>query len=73
MQDRKDSDSGYLVPGTWYLTAVSHSHISNLNKALLHHPFLTFEYAGLPSIPRICSLPRGDTPKGNLDGALQRR
>jgi hypothetical protein len=30
MQDRKGSDSGYLVPGTWYLTAVSHSHISNL-------------------------------------------
>jgi hypothetical protein len=35
MQDRKGSDSGYLVPGTWYLTPVSHSHISNLNKALL--------------------------------------
>jgi len=31
MQDRKASDSGYLVPGTWYLTPVSHSHISNLN------------------------------------------
>jgi hypothetical protein len=34
MQDRKGSDSGYLVPGTWYLTPVSHSHISNLNRAL---------------------------------------
>jgi hypothetical protein len=34
MQDRKGSDSGYLVPGTWYLTPVSHSHISNLNKAV---------------------------------------
>jgi hypothetical protein len=52
MQDRKASDSGYLVPGTWYLTPVSHSHISNLNRALLvtrHsllvtpslHPFVT--------------------------------
>jgi len=34
MQDRKGSDSGYLVPGTWYLTAMSHSPISNLNKAV---------------------------------------
>jgi hypothetical protein len=35
MQDRKGSDSGYLVPGTWYLTPVSHSYISKLNRALL--------------------------------------
>jgi len=34
MQDRKGSDSGYLVPGTWYLAPLHHSHISNLNKAL---------------------------------------
>jgi len=31
MQDRNGSDSGYLVPGTWYLAPVPHSHISNLN------------------------------------------
>jgi hypothetical protein len=34
MQDRKGSDLGYLVPGTWYLTPVPNSPISNLNKAL---------------------------------------
>jgi FkbM family methyltransferase len=44
--------------------------IDALSEKLVHHPFLTFEYEGLPSIPRICSLPRGDTPKGHLDGAL---
>jgi hypothetical protein len=31
MQDRKGSDPGYPVPGTWYLTPMPHSHISNLN------------------------------------------
>ena len=30
MQDRKGSDPGYLVPGTWYLAPVPNSHISNL-------------------------------------------
>jgi len=35
MQDRKGSDPGYPVPGTWYLTPMPHSPISNLNKALL--------------------------------------
>jgi len=35
MQDRKGSDPGYLVPGTWYLAPVPNSHISNFNKALL--------------------------------------
>jgi hypothetical protein len=35
MQDRKGADPGYLVPGTWYLAPVPHSHISNLNKAVL--------------------------------------
>jgi len=34
MQDRKGSDLGYLVPGTWYLATVPNFHISNLNKAL---------------------------------------
>jgi hypothetical protein len=34
MQDRKGSDPGYLVPGTWYLATVPNFHISNLNKAL---------------------------------------
>jgi hypothetical protein len=34
MQDRNGRDSDYLVPGTWYLAPVPHSHISNLNKAL---------------------------------------
>jgi hypothetical protein len=34
MQDRKGSDSGYLVPWTWYLEPVPHSHTSNLNKAI---------------------------------------
>jgi hypothetical protein len=46
-------------------------HPGCLGPLLLHHPLLTFEYEGLPSIPRICSLPRDDTPKGNLDGALR--
>jgi hypothetical protein len=27
MQDRKGSDPGYPVPGTWYLTPMPHSHI----------------------------------------------
>jgi hypothetical protein len=34
--------------------------------ALPPHSFLTFEYEGLP---HAAHLPRGDTPKGNLDGA----
>jgi hypothetical protein len=39
MQDRKGSDPGY-----WYLAPVPHSHTSNLNKALLLHPFLILGY-----------------------------
>jgi hypothetical protein len=35
MQDKKGSDPGYPVPGTWYLTPMPHSLISNLNRALL--------------------------------------
>jgi hypothetical protein len=38
MQDRNGQDSDYLVPGTWYLAPVPHSHISNLNKAIAHFP-----------------------------------
>jgi len=34
MQDKNGSDSTYLVPGTWYLAPLHHSHISNLNGAL---------------------------------------
>jgi hypothetical protein len=34
MQDRKGSDPGYPVPGTWYLAPMPHSHISNFNRAL---------------------------------------
>jgi hypothetical protein len=52
MQDRKASDSGYLVPGTWYLTPVSHSHISNLNRALLvtRHPSLVTRHSVTSSL-----------------------
>jgi hypothetical protein len=51
MQDRKGSDPGYLVPGTWYLAPVPHSHISNLNKALflsciMHTPCASFSKTG---------------------------
>jgi hypothetical protein len=35
MQDKNGQDSDYQVPGTWYLSPVPHSHISNLNRALL--------------------------------------
>jgi hypothetical protein len=35
MQDRRGSDPGYLVPGTWYLAPVPNYHISNLNKAVV--------------------------------------
>jgi hypothetical protein len=35
MQDRSGPDSDHLVPGTWYLAPVPHSHLSNLNRALL--------------------------------------
>jgi len=35
MQDRKGSDPGYPVPGTWYLAPMPHSHISNLSRASL--------------------------------------
>ena len=44
MQDKKGSGPGYLVPGTWYLASLHHSHISNLNKAveriLVSKPFI---------------------------------
>ena len=33
MQDRKGLDPGYPVSGTWYLTPMPHSLISNLNRA----------------------------------------
>jgi hypothetical protein len=35
MQDRRGSDPGYLVLGTWYLAPVPNYHISNLNKAVV--------------------------------------
>ena len=35
MQDRKGLDPGYPVPGTWYLTPMLHSPISNLNKVAI--------------------------------------
>jgi len=38
MQDRKGLDPGYPVPGTWYLTPMPHSPISNLNRALPYGP-----------------------------------
>jgi hypothetical protein len=36
MQDRKGLDPGYPVPGTWYLTPMPHSPISNLNGPIGH-------------------------------------
>jgi hypothetical protein len=44
MQDRKGSDPGYPVPGTWYLTPMSHSHISNLNTVIVLCPNFLLGY-----------------------------
>jgi hypothetical protein len=51
MQDRKGSDPGYRVPGTWYLAPVPHSHISNFNKHVLFRFEMGIWDAGRDFVP----------------------
>ena len=52
MQDRNGQDSDYLLPGTWYLSPVPNSPISNLNRALLPYcPTALLPYCPIALLP----------------------
>jgi hypothetical protein len=54
MQDKNGSDSGHLVPGTWYLAPMPNFPTSNLNKALLWESFSDMAVRRDPGPARRC-------------------